>query len=101
MILTAQRVPSLDFCAAILALGLAAVAIPQLGFAQMRADAVTEAATQGRWIWSQDHWVWAEKPLVDIHGTDISETGVASHSAPLHEAGLTLRRTIALAMSAP
>jgi hypothetical protein len=94
------RISSLDFGVVILVAGLSA--LPQTGFAQSQTDTLTQAADHGRWVWSRDHWVWSDKDVVDTRGTDIKEAGVADvRSSPLHEAGVTLRRTIAVAMSAP
>lgn len=94
------KISSLDLGVAIFVAGLSAVTFPT--FAQSQIDMVTQAADHGRWVWSKDHWVWSEKTVADLHGSDIKETGVAdAHSSPLHEAGLTLRQTIAVAMSAP
>lgn len=68
----------------------------------MQTQSIAQAADHGKWVWSQDHWVWVEKAVTDPRGTDISQAGVAdAQGGPLHEAGLTLRRTIAVAMSAP
>lgn len=96
------RISSLDLGVAVLVGGLSAAALPQMGFAQSQTDTLAQAANHGRWVWSRDHWVWSEKDIPDARGTDIKEAGVADvRSLPLHEAGVTLRQTIAVAMSAP
>lgn len=96
------RISSLDLGVAILVAGLSAAALPQMGFAQSQSDTLAQAADHGRWIWNRDHWVWSDKTIADPRGTDIKDAGVADvRSSPLHEAGVTLRRTIAVAMSAP
>jgi hypothetical protein len=85
----------------VLIIGLSA-ALPQFGLAQAQTESITHAADHGRWVWSRDHWVWNDRTVEDTHGSDIREAGVADvQSAPLREAGLTLRRMIAVAMSAP
>jgi hypothetical protein len=94
------KISSLDLGVAIFIAGLSAATFPS--FAQSQTDMVTQAADHGRWVWSTDHWVWSEKTVADLRGSDIKESGVADvHNSPLHEAGLSLRRTIAVAMSAP
>ena len=94
------RISSLDLGVAVLVGGLSTAALPQM--AQSQTDTLTQAADHGRWVWSRDHWVWSEKDIPDARGTDIKEAGVADvRSSPLHEAGVTLRQTIAVAMSAP
>lgn len=94
------KISSLDLGVAVLIAGLSAATLPT--FAQSQTDMITQAADHGRWVWHQDHWVWSEKDVADTRGADIKEAGVAdAHSSPLHEAGVTLRRTIAVAMSAP
>jgi len=96
------KISSLDLSVAVLVAGLSGAALPQMGFAQSQTDALTQATNHGRWVWSRDHWVWSEKDAAATHGSDIREAGVADvRSSPLHEAGVTLRQTIAVAMSAP
>jgi hypothetical protein len=100
MVRTAERTPSLVIRTALVVLALLTLGAPQPGLAQTQP--VAQASDHGRWVWNQDHWVWVEKPAADLRGTGISQAGVAdAQVGPLREAGLTLRRTIAVAMSAP
>ncbi len=92
---------ALDLGAAVIVLGLTTAVLPQPDAARAQ-DGAVEKSDLGQWVWNRDHWVWAEKTDADLHGTEMREGGVAdARSVPLHEAGLTVRRTIALAMSAP